>query len=363
MQTPPPFVVFALPRSRTHWLSRFLTCGGWNCGHDQAQHVRSVADVRSWLSLWRVGTVETAAAPFWRMLATMRPDAKVVVVRRPVPDVVASLKATGVQLDWVAIEKYLRRADRKLDAIAAHFPGALSVQFDDLRTEGTCRAVFEHCLGIPHDAERWRWFDATNMQIDLGAVLRYMRAHAPQLRRAEALCVREINRSLRGGSLRLGPVQANGITIQEEPLAIFMRDGQALFEEHCEAVGEAPDEWTRKNIPMIEAIESVGGWQYMTARCNGRMLGYLQTLIGPSLESTTRVSATQGLFFVSKDAAGLGLGLKLQRASIAALRARGVGEIRMREGVRGSGPKLGVLYRRLGAMEDGHLYRLDLEAA
>ncbi len=28
-----PFVVFGLPRSRTAWLSRFLTYGDWVCGH------------------------------------------------------------------------------------------------------------------------------------------------------------------------------------------------------------------------------------------------------------------------------------------------------------------------------------------
>ena len=91
-----PFVVFALPRSRTFWASRFLSYGGWACGHDEALHVRALDDVRSWFAQPYVGTVETAAAPFWRLLHAVCPQAKVVVIRRPVSDVVTSLMALGV---------------------------------------------------------------------------------------------------------------------------------------------------------------------------------------------------------------------------------------------------------------------------
>jgi hypothetical protein len=52
--------------------------------------------------------------------------------------------------------------------------------------------------------------------------------------------------------------------------------------------------------------------------------------------------------------------MKLQRASLAALRERGVDEVVMRAGHRGSGPRLGTIYRRLGAEEFGNLYRLEL---
>ena len=47
----PPFVVFALPRSRSAWLARFLTWGDWMCGHDELRHCRSLDDVRAWLAM------------------------------------------------------------------------------------------------------------------------------------------------------------------------------------------------------------------------------------------------------------------------------------------------------------------------
>ena len=55
--------------------------------------------------------------------------------------------------------------------------------------------------------------------------------------------------------------------------------------------------------------------------------------------------------------------MKLQRAAIETLQARGVNEVFFRAGVRGSGPRMGAMYRRLGAADDGQLYKLNLKAA
>ena len=44
--TPPPFVVLSLPRSRSYWLSRYLSYGGWHCGHEEIRHARTLSDVR-----------------------------------------------------------------------------------------------------------------------------------------------------------------------------------------------------------------------------------------------------------------------------------------------------------------------------
>jgi len=359
MNAPPPFVIFTLPRSRSVWLSRFLTCGPWICEHDQARYVRSVDDVRSWFSLPFYGSVETAAAPFWRLARHIRPDLKIVVVRRPVDEVAGSLLRTGVEFDRAALEAQLVHMDRKLDQIAYD----ISVDFADLSEERTCQRIFEYCLGLPHDRERWTSFHRQNLQIDLATQLNYVRAYGMQLCKAEATCVRATRAVIRGAKFRPGPVDARGISIQQERLGTFIRDGVDLFSEHCMAVGEEPDEWTRKNIPMIEQLESGGCWQFMTARSNGRMLAYLMTLVGPSIEKVGRVSATQTLFFASRDAQGMGLGMALQQASIADLRSKGVHEVIMRDGIRGAGGRLNILYRRLGADDFGHLWKLQLKAA
>ena len=119
----------------------------------------------------------------------------------------------------------------------------------------------------------------------------------------------------------------------------------------------------RKNINLMRRLDEAGFLSVVTARVNGRMMGYLMTVLAPSLESETKTTATQTTFFATRDAKNMNLGLKLQHAAIEAARRRGADEVVMRAGVRGAGPKMGALYRRLGAEDHGQLFRLSLEAA
>lgn len=348
-----PFVIFGLPRSRTFWVSRFLTYRDWVCGHDEARHVRAIEDVRSWMAQRNVGTVETAASPFWRLLAA---GIRVAVIRRSVDEVVASTDATGVAIDRDAYVARLRLRSMKLDQIEKRVPGALSVRFSDLAREDACAALFEHCLPYRHDSEWWRDMDAANLQINLPAMMGYACAYAPQLRRAAFICGSEI-RSKLGRERKLA--ELDGMTFQEETLDVVLRDGKVLFREHCVVVGEDPESHLTKNIELLHRLEGFKSLHVMTARCNGRMFGYLASILGPSLESATTKVATQTTFYASKDVPGLGL--RLQRAAIAAIEARGgVWDVVQRAGVRGSGSRIGSMYRRMGAVEHGQLYRLRL---
>jgi hypothetical protein len=169
--------VFSLPRSRSFWLSRFLSHNGWTCGHDEIRHLRSLGDARAWLARPRTGTAETAAAPFWRLLRRLAPDARVVVVRRDPAAVFASLLRLPVAFDAAVMVRQLRRLDAALDEVSAHWPGALSVSFEDLRCEAACAAVYEHCLGQPHDPAWWAALAGQNLQADVVSVLREVLAN------------------------------------------------------------------------------------------------------------------------------------------------------------------------------------------
>lgn len=352
----PPFVIYSLPRSRSFWLSRYLNYGGWTCGHDEARYIRGLDDVKSWLAQPCVGTVETAASPFWRLLPA---TAKVVVIRRPIAEVVASLSRTGLSFDAERLDQRLRYLDHKLDQIEKRTPGVLSVKFADLADEATCAKVFEHCLPFKHESERWARLSAMNLQTDLPALLRYQMAFTPQLDRAASICGQAIKSAL-WRNRKLGA--DDGMTFQEESLATFWRDAQRLFADHCAVVGERADEFRRKNLPLIERLSEAGALHIMTARSNGRMFGYLMTVLGPSLESADLQCAAQTIFYASSDARNLGL--RLQRASVASLEARGGNwDILQRAGVRGDGARMGSLYKRMGSEDFGRLYKLSLRAA
>jgi len=127
--------------------------------------------------------------------------------------------------------------------------------------------------------------------------------------------------------------------------------------EHCASVGEHPDNYLNKNIPLFQKYEEVGALQVTIAQSNGRIFGYLVSIIGESLEVSGKLTGCHTVFYASPDYPGLGL--KLQRKAIEGLRQRGVNEIVMRAGTRGSGDRISTLYRRLGAEPAGTLYRLE----
>jgi GNAT superfamily N-acetyltransferase len=274
-----------------------------------------------------------------------------VVVRRPVAEVVESLTAFG--FDPALTGPSMRRLDAKLDQVVKR-TGALEVTFDALNEEATCRAVWEHCLPYPFDHAHWQRLAGENVQCDMLALVRYAVAFREQLGKLTAQARHAEIRELTTRK----PVEPAGITFQTEDCETWRRDGRKLFEDHCMVVGEDPREWETKNWPLFKAIEDAGAMQITTARSNGRMFGYLMTLVAPSLVSDKTLSATHTTFYA--DPSFPGLGMKLQREALARLKARGVDEVVWEAGNRGDGPRLGTMYRRLGATEHGRTYRLEL---
>lgn len=352
-----PFVIFGLPRSRTTWLSRFLTYGDWVCGHEEIRHCRSLDDVKAWFSQPNIGTAETAGAPWWRLLERVAPGAKIMVVRRPVNDVFDSLmRLGGCSFDPIRLKAALHKLNRKLDQIEARLP-CLSVKFADLEDAHRCADIFEYCLGEILPFDHWQKCDAINVQIDMRALMRFAEAYRPQLDKLASVAKHRI---LTDMALR-EPVEPEGITIQAETFDDWVRDGTALFDEHLVQVGEAPGDWQGKNLSLMRRLYDLDAMQIMTARCNGRMFGYLMTLITPSLVSEKIKSAANTTFYASPEFPGLGL--KLQRAAVAALKKRGIDELFLQAGVRGSGERTAAIYRRLGAEDNGRFFRLQLTGA
>jgi len=341
------FVVFATPRSRTAWLARFLTYGAWLCGHDEVRHCRSLDDVRSWLAQPHTGTVETAVAPFWRLLP---PDVRVVTVRRPVPEVVASLARSGVTFDPAVMTRLVERVERKLDQIEARVPGVLSVTYAELADEATCARVFEHCLGLPHEHAWWGAASAVNIQVNVPQMLRYFVAYAPQIEKLRRLARHEMLRTLRR------PVELNGVTFQREPFAVAFRDAERLMADECVMLGEYPEAWQHMNVPLLERLEAMGSLHVFTARSNGRMFGYLMSAIGEAFHARDQLEAEQVSFFA--DANWPGLGRKLQHASIDDLRAKGVQRVMM---FQPDASRVGLVYRRLGAQQTGQRFVMELQ--
>lgn len=360
-----PFIIYALPRSRTKWLSSFLSYGDYECAHEQMRFLRGMDDARSWLSQDFTGVADTSAAQWWRVVQRLRPDIRTVVVRRPREDVLASLMALDMRgvctFDRTLLNKQLEVQDRRLDCVERQVPDVLSVRFDDLKEEHVCAEVFEHCLPYEHDQEWWKAWAPLNIQASMPSLIRYTLKHRRQIKRTAQSALRQIRMLPTSQTKGQEKWSLRHVTTQIESFETFWRDGQHLFADHAEEVGGRDGVILNPNVPLAHRLEEAGAVQILTARARGKMVGYLVTLISPSLEDRDMLNAFQNTFFVSKPYRGIGP--RLQRESIERLRTRGVDEVILRAGVRGSGPKLGALYQRLGAQEYGRLYNLMLKAA
>lgn len=351
-----PFLIYALPRSRTFWLSQFLTVGGWCCGHEEVRHMRSMTDVRDWLAQPYTGSAETSAALAWRVPANVRPDLRVVTVRRRLDEVMGSLDRAWPGWDIDRLAAILRRADRRLDQIEREASNVLSVRFDDLRSEDACAAVFRHCTGqnLPHDW--WSHMAPLRLSGDLDMLARYTAAHRRQLERFGKLAVAETANILRLRRLEREASALPPVVIAEEPFADLWRDGQAAITEHQAEAGPRDDVQRQVNAPLLQRLADNGFLQVVTARAAEQIVGYHLAVISPSLENANHSVGTQGPFFLRRP--WRGIGPRLAREAIRRLLQKGVGEVVGREGTLASGPKLGALYRRWGATDFGRLYRI-----
>lgn len=153
----------------------------------------------------------------------------------------------------------------------------------------------------------------------------------------------------------------DGVSIVEERFDGFWTDAQALIREHAAEIGPREGVTLDVNHGIFRKLDQAGALQIVSARSNGRLFGYLVSIISPSLENADLKVGTQTAFYVSKDLRGLGP--RMMRASVERLRAKGCNEVIFRAGVRANGPKASALYRRLGAKPFGELFSLLLEAA
>lgn len=339
-----PFVIWSLGRSRTKWLSAFLSAGPWVCCHDLLLRSPSVASFERVLSIPQTGTAETGmpfAAPLVRRLF---PAARFVVVRRPVEEVRASFAAHGPA--WEMPAGLLEEQRALLDRISL-MPGTLTVDFADLAREDVCRAVWEHCLDLPWDRERWEALAGQNIQIDMG--------------RRAADCVKGLSRIQAFATevaAMSAPVEIRDCSWAEAVAGGIIELGARHFAEAGPSYeGEVYD----PNLALYEQCDQAGALQITGAWAGPHLVGYLFFLISPDFNGP-RQSAMRGGVYLRPGWRGV-VGMRLYRAALDSLRARGVARAHLRAGTRGVAGRQSALIRALGGVPDGDLFTIDLRRA
>ncbi len=167
--------------------------------------MRKIEDFQTILSWPRIGTVETAMAPGWRLLHHYAPNINCVVVKRPLPDVVRSMMATDLRgvatYEKESLTRRMEYGNRMLDDIAANVPGCLKLDFADLDTAEGCKALFEHCLPFEFNAAWWEERRAENVQVDVANYVRYYHQNRPEIDGFKKTCWRELRRLRQAGEI------------------------------------------------------------------------------------------------------------------------------------------------------------------
>jgi hypothetical protein len=157
-----PFFVIGTPRSRTAWLSAFLSTPNRPCQHEPSRFLR---DHGALLALLRVpdAAVSDSALTFrWRDIARECPGARVVVVRRPIAEVMESAEAVGL----ARTPKMLRRLAHEIDLLCGRL-AVLSVPFHRLADQRACEMVYEFCHGAAAPVGHWALWKDRNIQADI----------------------------------------------------------------------------------------------------------------------------------------------------------------------------------------------------
>lgn len=162
-----PFVVFALPRSRTAWLANYLNAGGkYPVGHDITIECNSTEDFFQSYANGMRGTVETGSMMAWRLMLQRIPDLKILLIRRPLDEVKRSLLQFGIEPASGELE-----AREEILNFLETLPSVDSIEFRDLYIAQCRKWVWDTLLG-----EEWEpvWDSALapiNIQIDMQARL------------------------------------------------------------------------------------------------------------------------------------------------------------------------------------------------
>ena len=179
-----PFLILALPRSRTAWVSKFLSYGDVHCGHEQLRYARSISDVQSWFALNMTGTCETNALHHWRLARAICPSLRLVTIRRDPGEVAHSLCSLDTRgnayFEPGETLTVARRLSSKLDQIESR-TDAIRIDYDSLATEVGLRRLWEATMPYPFDSQWAVALSGVNIQLSIPHLMKYFRANLPQL--------------------------------------------------------------------------------------------------------------------------------------------------------------------------------------
>lgn len=151
---PAPFVILALPRSRTAWLATWLTYGDRRCHHD-ALAIAHSRDALRRLTHGGNGLAETSGMALPRVLHDTLPDARYLIVRRDPAHVAASLERLGAAASRTVVQRGVLELDKATRYLVPRAP-TMEVGFETLDDPQCLDTVWRFLRGDAQDWDRTR---------------------------------------------------------------------------------------------------------------------------------------------------------------------------------------------------------------
>ncbi|MHB8727567.1 MAG: hypothetical protein ACYC9K_00855 [Sulfuricaulis sp.] len=145
------FFILGLPRSRSAWLSAFLTTDKTLCYHDALALCRTPNDMHKLGDGRLTGNADTGLALFYPWVNAQR--AKRIVIKRPMEEVWASVEQLGLPTDGLPL------LERCLSRVHAD----LTINFNEI--DNFLSTLWRVCSGgFPFDEKRAELFKSLNIQ-------------------------------------------------------------------------------------------------------------------------------------------------------------------------------------------------------
>lgn len=180
MKNPRPFIIFALPRSGSTWLSAFLSHDGWICVHDPSIALQDVRHLESVLAQPNFGICDTQLVLLWTEIVARWPHARFVTLRRPMEQILRSAAKLGFA--GPKVERNLLRLDCAMKDVEK-LRGVLCTSYGELGSAEGARKVFEFCLPVPWDPAWYNYLSTINIQVDARAQLQLAKQNEVAIRR------------------------------------------------------------------------------------------------------------------------------------------------------------------------------------
>jgi len=159
-----PFLIFSMPRSRSAWLSNFLSTGSVLCLHDGLRFSRDPPSIKSVFDAVAegsphkdpiIGNCDNGMCLFADEVMAEMPDAKYAVVMRKPGRVRVSLSKLLPDLDADVVDNIVDKSWEAMKDLAARGIGPV-VDFDDLTEPKVGRYLWEHLIpDLDFPEARW----------------------------------------------------------------------------------------------------------------------------------------------------------------------------------------------------------------